>query len=158
MTVTDPNQGVLFYTQDEVDSKLAEANKEMYRQVEVARTSTKTLIADAIAATLKDELREGTMDKDNVNELYARIAERADLPARTINNTYSVTVSYNGESIAEFSGIEADNEDSAVEEVENNMDVEVEINFTLSYNNDTEYGSVSQSSYDFDLDYEANEE
>lgn len=161
MTEQDPNQGVLFYTHDEVEAKLAEANKELYAQVDIAKTSVRNICANAIAFVLKEELKAGTMAKEDVVELYERIASLADLPARAINSTYTVSVSYRNESIAEFSGIEAEDEDSAIEEVRDNLEVEVEVNFTLTHDGHSEYGTVTEAygrAYEYDIDFEASEE
>lgn len=155
-------QGVLFYTQEDVDTKVSELETASNMRVvrELAMLNDK--ISDGIVSVLKGEVVEGNMTLEYANELYDKFCDNVGLVRKEITNTYEVTVYYEGNEVGTFSGVEARDEDSACEEVENNLDVDgITLTFQFSYNGDTNYAEIERSAYDFDtsdFSFEANEE
>ena len=110
----------------------------------------------------KAEVRSGSMIKEDAESIFNGLAGALGwAQVDSIATLFTVTVDYEGETIAEFSDIEADDEDSAVDEVSNNFEMEdVEVSFTLSYNGDTQTNSVNNT-YQFDssdLEFTATEQ
>lgn len=143
--MTETIQGALFYTQDEMNEATLNAET---RAVKITASTISTNIVDV----LKSEVREGNLVKEYANSLYSRFVSEANLDPATIETTFSVTAYYNGSELCTFTGVEADDEDSACEEVSENISIDdIEVNFSLDYNGDTNYCSASLSSYDLDL-------
>ena len=140
-------QGVLFYTEQEHQEAIATSNLS-------ERNTVVSRISDNIVAVLKSEVSEGNLTLEYANTLYDNFCDMAGLNRRNITNTYTVTVFYDGNEVAEFTGVEASDEDSACSEVEENLELdEVEIHFSLSYNGDYANNSVSLSPWDWDSDF-----
>ena len=147
-------QGVLFYTEQEHNEAIANSNLS-------ERNTVVSRISDNIVAVLKSEVSEGNLTLEYANTLYDNFCDMAGLTRQIITNTYTVTVSYNGSEVARFLGVVATDEDEACDNVRDNMSTDdIEVTMTLSFEDDTEYGTVSLSSYELDLDfdYEAEEE
>lgn len=155
--MTTEVQGVLFYTQEDIDAKVAELKFDNQRELALLTDN----ISNGIVDTLKGEVREGNMEKDYANALYREFCNNVGLVLKEINNAYSVTVSYEGTELAVFTDIEADSDDDAIEFVKDNMDIsDIEVTLTLEFEGSTQYGSVSLSPYELELDfdYEAEEQ
>lgn len=110
---------------------------------------------DRVLAVFRDEVREGTMDSDNATELFNRIAFALGWDkVSSVRTLWGVSVTYYDQVVAEFSDIEADDEDDACEQVRQNMEVESsDVQFVISYNGDTceESAMIETSSYDFEF-------
>ena len=155
--MTTEVQGVLFYTQEEMDAKTSDHTIKLVRELALQNDKT----SNGIIEVLKSEIREGNIEKDYANALYREFCDNVGLVHKEITTTYTVTVSYQGTEVAKFGGVEASDEDDACDNVRDNMGTDdIEVTMTLSFNDDTEYGSVSLSSYELELDfdYEAEEE
>lgn len=143
----------LFYTQEEVDAKLSEATQlsTLNKMRELALQNER--ISDAIFRVMKDEA-DNTMTKESAQELYDRFVNEAGLVARTIQSTYSVTVSVDDRVVGTFDGVEAEDADDACDIV--TEAVEAEMRLEISYNGvtltDTIYG------WDLNITAEAEEE
>lgn len=151
--MTEISQGVLFYTQEDIDNKVLEVQAESNRRVfqELALHNDK--VSNSIVEVLKGEVREGNMEKDYANALYGAFVDNVGLVAKTITTTYDVTVYSFGNEVCTFHGVEADSEEEACDLVESDISLDdVEVNFSLEFNGDTNYGSVSMSSWDFDAE------
>jgi hypothetical protein len=79
----------------------------------------------------------------------------------SLTTKYTVCVNYNDMTIGQFEDVEAEDEDSAIEEVRDNLEVDdVELSITLSYNGQQHRDSVNMT-YEFDsdeLEFEATEQ
>ena len=156
---------VTLYTQEDIDTLKTEADNTAREQFQAGtqygiRCRDNELNIKALAHF--KEVASGAMDKDEVVEAYNDLANALGWDTvTTLNSTYHVSVMHNGTIIGEFSGVEAEDTDSAEEEVRSNLEIEdVEIHFTLNYNGETET-NTSNITYEFDhyeLDFEAVEE
>jgi hypothetical protein len=99
----------------------------------------------------KGEVRSGTMAKEDAEGIFNGLADSLGWDTvESITTLFTVTVDYDGETIAEFSDIEADDEDSACEEVEGNINIDdVEVTLQVSYNGSSQEGTVNRT-YEFD--------
>ena len=147
--ITTPD-GVSLYTEEDMAEARNTQRTQFIAGTEYgANAKSGSLRADAIE-WFKGEVRSGTMSKDDAEGIFNGLAYALGWREATLTTLYTVTVDYEGETIAEFSDIEADDEDSAVEEVESNFEMEdVEVSFTISYNGDTQTNSVNNT-YQFD--------
>lgn len=131
----------LFYTQEEVDAKLSEATQKATLNTLRELALQNERISDAIFRVMKDEA-DNTMTKESAQELYDRFHNEAGLVNKTIQSTYSVTVSVDDRVVGTFDGVEADDADDACDIV--TEAVEAEMTIELSYNGvtltDTIYG------------------
>lgn len=111
---------------------------------------------DAIA-WFKSEVQTGTMAKDDAEGIFNGLANAIGWDeVESLNTLFTVVVSYNGDPIAEFCDIEANDADEAESLVMDNMDLEdVEVSFTVSYNGDTQSNGVSMT-YNWSDDFEYN--
>jgi hypothetical protein len=149
--MTEMTQGVLLYTQEELDEKVAEGTRRLY--AEIALYNTKT--SEAIVNVLKSEINEGNIEKDYANALYDLFCDNAGLVRQDIKTTYSVTVSYRGNELATFAGIEASSEEEAIDVVQDDLVFDdIEVSMTLEHDGNTEYGSMTLSNWEFDLDFD----
>jgi len=148
--ITTPD-GVVIYTQEDVDALRSELTHTANQKYEDGKGVMHRILRGEALDWFKGEVREGTMSKDDAVGIFNGLAGALGwAQVDSISTLFTVTVDYEGETIAEFSDIEADDEDSAVEEVESNFEVEdVEVSFTISYNGDTQTNSVNNT-YQFD--------
>lgn len=156
---------VVLYTQEDIDTIKAEAQTTAQEQFKAGtdygiRCTTNDINAKVLAHF--KEVASGAMDTDEVVEAYNDLARALGWETvTTLNTLYTVTVEYDGYTIAEFSEVEANDEDSAVSEVRSNIEIEdISMTFSLSYNGqaceETIPGSGSIDPYDFE--YSATEE
>lgn len=155
----ETTDGVKLYTQDDYN---AIASQQYQLGLDHAKDSVTNRLRSHAVDWFKGEVQEGSMTKEDALGIYNGLAGALGWEVlNSINSTYTVTVNYNGNTIAEFSGIEAEDTDSAEAEVFDNLEVEdVEINFMLSYNGETCRESVN-ATYEFDsadLEIEATED
>lgn len=148
--ITTPD-GVVIYTQEDVDAVRSELVHTANQKYEDGKGVMHRILRGEALDWFKSEVREGTMSKDDAVGIFNGLAGALGwTEVETIATLFTVTVDYNGETIAEFSDIEADDEDSAVDEVESNIEVEdVEISFQVAYNGQTQNGSTNYT-YEFD--------
>jgi hypothetical protein len=148
-------QGTLFYTEADMVEARETQRTQFTAGTEYGARATKNDLNTKAIEYFRNEVREGSMDKDDALGIYNGLAEALGWTTLdSITTKFTVTVSYNGNIIAEFSGIEADDADSAEEEVSSNISVDdVELSISLSYNGDSATESVNVS-YDWDEDFE----
>jgi len=153
--------GVALYTEED----MAEARNTATTQFNVGaeygvRSTTNDLRTKAIN-WFRGEVRSGSMTQEDALGIYNGLAEALGWATLdSITSKYTVVVSFNGNIVAEFEDVEADDSDSAEDEVRGNMEVEdVEISFIISYNNQTARESANMT-WDFDeeFEYEATEQ
>lgn len=134
--------GLTVYT----DEMLAEAVRDSQTR---AYNETKRVFAENTLQVLRGEARNGDITSDYATDLHNKLASAIGFDeVESIQSTYSVTVSYNGEEIATFTGIEADDEDDATDKVSNDLEVEeVEISITVNYDGNSESATVSGDTY-----------
>ena len=149
----------LFYTPEEVDAKVSEATTQalIVGARDVNLLSYK--LRDKAIEWFKSEVRGGSMVKDDALGIFNGLADALgwDL-LDTISSTYSVTVYVDGEEVGTFDEIEADDENSACDEVTENVDVEATMFIRLNYNGSHREDEREMSVYDLDITAEAVEE
>lgn len=135
--------GQVVYTQDELSASIEGARKS-------ATDYAKKVCGESILEVLREEVRSGDLTTEYATELHNKIAVEVGFSeVSSIQQTYTVSVSYNNEEVALFTGIEADDEDDAVDKVSSDLEVdEVEISITLSFNGTTAGSTISGDSYD----------
>ena len=148
ITQTD---GSVLYTQEERDET---AQAQYHAGVRMAQSS----IFNAMLMAFREYVQGSTEDNDKVAmlNLYNQIADAVGYTRiSTLANKFNVVVEYNGTTVAEFSDIEADDEDEAVEEVRDNLEIEdAELSLTISYNGDTCNESVQMDTWDISSELE----
>jgi hypothetical protein len=163
-------QEPLYYTAEEVVAKITEALNEAHTQTDLriqrAKDNHNATVAETLLDTLKESVNDGICEKDYALELYNYVAKRMNWT--TLNkwtSTYTVTVSFNGDIIAELEGIEGEDEDEAKEYVSDNFElwnVDATATFRINGNDyDLDVSSIEHELYDYfmnNLDYEATEE
>jgi len=147
--ITTPD-GVDLYTTDEVQALRDERDAQFKEGMAWGAKCKSNELRGSAIDYFKNEVSEGTMSKDDAESMFNGLANAIGWDEAVLTTLWTVTVDYEGETIAEFSDIEAEDEDSAVEEVENNFEMEeVEVSFTISYNGSTQTNSVNNT-YQFD--------
>lgn len=138
----ETSTGQVVYTQDELSASIEGARKS-------ATDYAKRIYADGTLEVLREEVANGDLEKDYAVELHNKLASVIGFDeVESIQQTYTVTVSYNGEEVTMFNNIEADSEDDAVDKVSSDLEVDdVEVSITLSYNGMTAGSTVSGDSY-----------
>jgi hypothetical protein len=146
--------GVAVYTQEDVDALNAQASTTAQSQFEAGtqygvRCTNNDLNTKALAYFR--EVAQGATDRDELVELYNGLASALGWDkVSSLGLMFTVTVDYNGTTIATFEDVEADDASSAEDLVQSDMEIEdVEINFTISYNGDTQTETANLT-YEFD--------
>jgi hypothetical protein len=147
--------GVTLYTEHD----MAEARETQRTQFNVGAEfgvrSTTNDLQDKAINWFRNEVREGNMAQDDALGIYNGLAEAlgwATVDSLTL--LFTVVVSYNGNTIAEFEDIEAEDADSAEDEVRGELEVEdVEVTFSVSYNGISHSETVN-TTYEFDGEFE----
>lgn len=148
-------------------------------EVEAIKASHSQVVADAEASTairtsdrlnqlalewFKSEVRSGSMMKEDAEGIYNGLAEALGwATVNSLSTLYTVEVSYKGNYIAEFSDIEADDEESACDKVREDISIsDINISFDVEYDNNTTTAEATLSSWEFDpsedFEYEATEQ
>lgn len=153
--------GVALYTEEDMKSAVETQRTQFVAGTEYGvRATTNDLRTKAIN-WFRGEVRNGSMTQEDALGIYNGLAEALGWDTLdSITTKYTVVVSFNGNIVAEFEDVEADDSDSAEDEVRGNMEVEdVEISFILSYNGNTARESANVT-WDFDeeFEYEATEQ
>lgn len=147
--------GVALYT----EADMAEARETQRTQFNVGAEfgvrSTTNDLQDKAINWFRNEVREGNMVQDDALGIYNGLAEALGWDTvDSLTLLFTVVVSYNGMNIAEIEDIEAEDADSAEDEVRNNLEVEdVEVTFSVSYNG-TSHSETVNTTYDFDDEFE----
>jgi hypothetical protein len=147
--------GVTLYTEED----MSEARETQRTQFNVGaefgvRTTTNDLQDKAIK-WFRNEVREGNMAQDDATGIYNGLAEALGwATVDSITAMFTVVVSYNGMTIAEIEDIEAEDADSAEDEVRGELNVDdVEVTFNVSYGNNS-YSETVNTTYEFDGEFE----
>ena len=129
-------QDPLFYTEAEVQAKVNEATTNLYTQealyqfrdrgIKTSEESVKSNIQTVLRAT-------DLVDRETAVALYNEIADYYGWDHMVATNTYEVEVTYGDTVIGTFS-VEAEDDDTAIEEVQTNMEAEGTMTLSLSYN------------------------
>jgi hypothetical protein len=164
--ITTPD-GVDLYTTEEVQALRDERDNSVQAQFIAgsefgARCKSNELRGSTID-WFKGEVSEGNMTQDDAKDIFNPLARAIGWEiVTTFNGLFTVSVEYNGETIAEFSDVEADDDDGAVEEIRYNLEIEeVETTFAVSYNGGTTQRSTVDTSSEFDdseLEFTATEQ
>ena len=147
--------GVTLYT----EADMAEARETQRTQFNVGAEfgvrSTTNDLQDKAIKWFRSEVREGNMAKDDALGIYNGLAEALGWSTvDSITPLFTVVVSYNGMTIAEIEDIEADDSDSAEDEVRGELEVsDVEVSFTVVYG-DRSYSENVNTTYEFDDEFE----
>jgi len=157
--------GVAVYTQEDIDALNAQASTTARDQFEAGtqygiRCTKNDLNTKALAYFR--EVAQGALDADELVETYNGLANALGWDTVTsLGLKFTVEVIYNGSTIATFEDVEADDASSAEDEVQSNLEIEdVEINFTINYNGDTQTETANVT-YEFDsyeLSFQATEQ
>ena len=149
-------QQVLYYTQAEVDAKVAEAlNNALIKEQQSNRSLLASLEYKALD-WFKSEVRNGSMTKEDALGIFNGLADALGWDTvDTIASTYLVTVTINDLEIGTFDGVEADDEDDAVAQVLENLDAEA--TFEVSFNGQT-ITETYHGGWDMDINATAVEE
>jgi len=158
--ITTPD-GVDLYTTDEVQALRDERDAQFKEGMAWGAKCKSNELRGSAIDYFKNEVSEGTMSKEDAESMFNGLANAIGWDEAVLTTLFTVTVDYNGETIAEFSDVEAEDEDSAVEEVRYNLEIEdVEVRFSVSYNGSTQRHAVN-TSYEFDgseLEFTATEQ
>ena len=152
-------QQQLFFTQGEVDAKVAEAlNNALIKEQQSNRSLLASLEYKALD-WFKSEARSGSMSKEDALGIYNGLADALGWDTvDSIASTYSVTVYVDGDEVGTFDEVEADDEDSACAEVIENVEIEATMFIRLNYNGSHREDEREVSVYDLDITAEAVED
>jgi hypothetical protein len=147
--------GVALYTEEDMNEAREVQRTQFTTGTEYGIRATSNDLETKAIAWFRSEILEGTMTKDDALGIYNGLAEALGWTTLdSITSKFTVCVNYNGTTIAEFSDVEADDADSAEDEVRGNLSVDdVELNFSISYGNDSARESVNVT-YEFDEEFE----
>lgn len=131
-------QGVVVYTQDDLNNAVANA-----------KTMGKQATIDSVCSDIKDifrsEVVESNMERDYATGLYNTIASKVGgATVSSIGGLYTVEIFYDSNLIMTVEDIEADDEDEACETVRDGISIDdVVLSFTISHNGDYEQVETS---------------
>ena len=147
--------GVAIYTQEDIDALNTRINEQFKAGTDYATRSISNSLQDKAINYFRNEVREGTMAHDDALGIYNGLAEALGWDTvDSLTIKYTVSVMCQGNIVAEFENVEAEDASSAEDEVRSNMEGEdVEINFIISYNGDTSRESANIT-WDFDEEFE----
>jgi hypothetical protein len=139
-------QDALFFTAEEVVAQTTKALNEAYADADLrlqrAKDNLSESIAEALVSVLKTFTQNGDIDKSTAQEIYDAMKYKCGWSdANLMVNTYEVTVTLNGDFIAEVSDIEAEDEDEACDLVRDDFILyDATANLTFRHNgNDYDY-------------------
>lgn len=149
---------------DSLVTQIQEAEHKIMADVDVARYECRT----ALVNVLQNMVENNEITKEIAYEIFDRFAgELSKVWKNPFQNTWKVTVTQNYDEIMVIEGIEADEEDEAIDDVRNNLTASgIKVMATLSYEgsaNTADEPDVEYETYDYDLDdfnlsYEAEQE
>ena len=145
-------QEPLFYTEDEVTAKITEATSNLYTQealFQFRENGLKSYIETVQRNILTVMRATELVDRETAIALYNEIADYYGWAHAEVVNEYEVCVDYNDTTIGTFT-VEAEDEDSAIDLVRDNMESEATMTISLSFNDQTVEGEVYLSDYDLE--------
>jgi len=163
-------QEPLFYTAEEVVAQTTKALNEAYADADLriqrAKDNLSHTIAESLVSVLKTYTRNGELDKSTAQDLYDVMKlKHGWSDANLTANVYDVTVSLDGNFIAEVSDIEAEDEDEACDLVRDDFvlyNADVHLTFRDGQGNEHEHevSGVEHelSDYQDSLEFEACEQ
>ena len=142
-------QDPLFYTNEEHLTALSAVTENANFQIQKAKDNLSLEQAENTLTAIRGLVEDYTLSRDTAVTTYNAIADlNGWANIKSITRTYTVEALYNGTIIGEFSGIEADDEESAQQEVADNLEVEASMNLTLSFNGDSISGEAYVDEWD----------
>jgi hypothetical protein len=156
--ITTPD-GVVIYSEEDLQSA---RSTEYAAGYERGKGTMHKTIGKEVLAWFKAEVANDDMNVELALNTYNKLAEAIGWETvDSLTTKYTVCVNYNDMTIGQFEDVEAEDEDSAIEEVRDNLEVDdVELSITLSYNGQQHRDSVNMT-YEFDsdeLEFEATEQ
>ena len=150
----------LFYTEQELNNSVIEALEIQNRAFNIERQTDKRDMQTRAIEWFKSEVRGGSMIDEDALGIYNGLADALGWDTvDSLTTTYRVTVTYKGDEIGEFD-VEADDEDSAIEDVRDNLSIEASMDITVEYGgNRSGNSTVDIDAWDIsdDLDFEVEE-
>ena len=150
----------LFYTEQELNNSVIEALEIQNRAFNIERQTDKRDMQARAIEWFKSEVRGGSMTDEDALGIYNGLADALGWDTvDSLTTTYRVTVTYKGDEIGEFD-VEADDEDSAIEDVRDNLSIEASMDITVEYGgNRSGNSTVDIDAWDIsdDLDFEVEE-
>lgn len=165
----DYEQIPLFYTEDEVTAKVAEAHtiaeQNADLRVQRAKVILSETIAESLVAVLKTNVQMGDLDKATAQDIYDTMAVTYIWAETSLStNVYEVIVTLDGDQIASIE-IEAENEDEACDLVRDDFtltNADVSLTFTDGQGNEYthEVTGVEHEMYEYQdsLDFTAEQQ
>lgn len=143
--MTEIIQGVLFYTQDELNAEVTNATG-------IATRRESNRIYENTLGAMQRMTREGEIDDESATSIYNEIAElNGWATVTTLCPKWTVQVQLFNETVGEFTDIEANDEDEACDKVRENIEIDdFTICVSLSYGDESIEGEV-HGSYRFDI-------
>ena len=127
----------LFFTQDEVNAKVSEAVTDGVHALHRATSNLSNDLRARAIEWFKSEVRGGSMIDEDALGIYNGLADALGWDTvDSLTTTYRVTVLYNGDEVGEFD-VEADDEDSAIEDVRDNLSLEASMDISVEYGGNT---------------------
>lgn len=152
-------QQQLFYTEEEVQAKISAvvANLTDVHEREITwklRNAQNNAQENALEAC-KNMLDE--VDEDSMLSIYNTIADAVGWDKiNAFTKLFTVTVMHNGNEVAMFQDVEAEDEDNACDTVLENMLIDyATLNLAITYGNNTERGEVELDTWDISDDFSA---
>jgi hypothetical protein len=155
-------QAPLFYTEEEVEAKVNEtiASRNLYTYDEVQERT------NIVRGRTTEEIQQITLnvmrstdlvDRETAIALYNEIANACGWDEATVLTQYEVEVIYDDTTIGTFT-VEAEDEDSAMDIVRDNMEAEATMTVSVSFNDEACEGEIYVSQWDLnDFTFNAQE-
>ena len=142
----EPTQGVLFYTEEEVNQKVADA-------LDNEAGKTFRIIRDMVIAGIKEAVDDETIDRMTANAVFDHIIAKTGWDTTSFG-VYNVTVYADGNEVGTVYAVEAQDEEEAVDLVENDFTVrDVTTTFQFSYNGTEFEGETYSDSWNHSIDF-----
>ena len=162
-------QPPLFYTEEEFNLAVTNASAhiidqerlDLARLIERAKDNLNLTIAENTLGAIKANVADYTISRETGVEVYNSIAvANGWAEIKGLNSLFTVEVTYKGNPIGEFEDVEAEDGDSAAQEVADNVEIEAEMTINLNYNGNRSYGSTQVDEWDIsdDIHYSATEQ
>lgn len=139
--------GETVYTQEELQTEVV-ATRHNQHEKTVGQIATITL------DVLRDKVINESLNEEQALDVYNSIANKVGSSnwdtIESIVQLWTVTVTYNYQTVLEVTDIKADSEDDAIAEVRDNLSI-VNPNLTFSVEYDGEAGSANDS---YDMEYD----
>lgn len=140
-------QDALFYTAEEMVAKITEALNQAHTdadlRVQRAKVMLHETVAESLVETLKAYVESDDLDKATAQDIYDSMRIKHDWSyANLTANLYTVSVTLDGDLIAEVSDIEAQDEDEACDTVRDDFclwNANVSLTFRDGHGNEYEH-------------------